>query len=205
MKKICLLLVLLISGALLAGQSSWQFYLHTGLSQNLESEFFTSGWRSGANFGVGAEYRLKPRFGLLGALSFHQFTFDAESYADYINEPYEEVIVDGSPAAILTANANMKYTLTGNPKSRFKPYLFAGPGLFIRFIKDIEVSYYVDNETQSYTVDGHTKTAPGIAAGIGLDIEMEGVYFLVELGYVAGFIKNDSTTIIPLKVGIYIK
>ena len=42
-------------------------------------------------------------------------------------------------------------------------------------------------------------------AGAGLDIEIEGVYFFVELGYYLGFIKNDQTSILPLKVGIYIK
>jgi len=205
MKRICLILCLLAAGALTAGQSPWQFSVNTGLTQNLGSEFFTAGWRSGANFGLGAGYNLKPCVELTGAVCFHQFTFDSDDYRDYINIPYEDPIIDGSPAAILTVNANIKYNISGNSKSRFKPYLYAGPGLFTRFIKDIEVHYYVDNEMDGYIVEGSTKTAPGMMAGAGLDIEIEGVYFFVELGYCLGFIKNDRTSILPFKVGIYIK
>ena len=205
MKKNCLILCLFAAVTVMAGESPWQFSIQTGLSQNVAPEYFTSGWRSGVNFGGGAGYMLKPGMELVGTVCFSQFTFDADEYMEYNELPWEEVIVDGGPAAVLNVNASIKFGLSSDPNPRFKPYLFLGTGLFTQFFPEIDVTYVDDEDTMVDTIESETASALGLATGIGVDIELEGVFFFVELGYCMGLVEDENTAFMPLKVGVHIK
>ncbi len=106
--------------------------------------------------------------------------------------------VDGGKINILSVNANVKWALL--PLPVVSPYLTGGIGLAQLSSGDLTVKYNGVVQGNVPKVDGETKTALNVGAGV--DLKLGGIALFAEAKYTWILTEGEKTGYIPITVGI---
>jgi len=106
--------------------------------------------------------------------------------------------IDGGNINILSVNANAKWTLLPIPV--VSPYLTGGIGLAQLSTGDLTVKYNGSAVGGFPKVEGETKTAVNVGAGV--DLKLGGIALFAEAKYTWILTQGNSTKYIPISVGI---
>ena len=106
--------------------------------------------------------------------------------------------IDGGNISILSVNANAKWTLLPIPV--VSPYLTGGIGLAQLSSGDLTVKYNGAAVGGFPKVNGETKTAVNIGAGV--DLKFGGIALYAEAKYTWILTEGNSTKYIPISIGI---
>ena len=199
------LLVLALAGLLTAGASA-QVSLGWGIHGNYAqldvassgiSSVYGSGWGAGAHLDVNL-MMISLRF----SGDYVTFSPDQDKYrnelARLLGNAAAGYSIDGGNVNILSVNANVKWSLLPIPV--VSPYLTGGIGLAQLSSGDLTVKYNGASVGGFPKVEGETKTAVNLGAGV--DLKLGGVALFAEVRYTWILTEGGSTRYIPISVGI---
>lgn len=199
------LLVLALAGLLAAGASA-QVSLGWGIHGNYAqldvaspsiSSVYGSGWGGGAHLDVNL-MMISLRF----SGDYVTFSPDQDKYrnelARLLGNAATGYSIDGGNVNILSVNANAKWSLLPIPV--VSPYLTGGIGLAQLSTGDLTVRYNGVPAGGFPKVEGETKTAVNLGAGV--DLKLGGVALFAEAKYTWILTEGSSTKYIPISVGI---
>jgi opacity protein-like surface antigen len=130
------------------------------------------------------------------------FSPDQDKYRNQLAQvpgnPTTGYLIDGGDINILSVNANAKWTLLPIPV--VSPYLTGGIGLAQLSTGDRTVKLNESPHPGLPEVEGGTKTAVNLGAGV--DLNLGGVALFAEAKYTWILTQGSSTKYIPISVGI---
>lgn len=202
MRRFSLLLISFI--VVFATEKTWSqtekstaIFFDSGLSFPSKPKSFSDYWKMGFNFGVGISFPLSGSISLIGSIDYNTFSFDEDNFLKSNGFTGTGLSVTGSSASIFTIMGNVKVLLNSTPNTA-SPYITGGLGLFSVSTSDATLAY----QGQTVTVDGDSESAFSLLIGAGIEIPAGTSIFFIEGKYSIGFTKNESTSYIPIKIGI---
>ncbi len=203
MKRTLLVLALvmfLVAGASAQLSLGWGVhgnYAQLDVASTSISSVYGAGWGGGAHFDVDL-MMITLRF----SGDYVTFKPDQDKYrnelAQLLGNAATGYSIDGGDVNILSVNANAKWTLL--PIPIVSPYLTGGIGLAQLSTGDLTVKYNGATVGGFPKVDGETKTALNLGAGV--DLKLGGVALFAEAKYTWILTQGNSTKYIPISVGI---
>jgi opacity protein-like surface antigen len=161
------------------------------------SSVYGNGWGGGAHLDVNL-MMISLRF----SGDYVTFSPDQEKYrnelARLLGNAAAGYTIDGGNVNILSVNANVKWSLLPIPV--VSPYLTGGIGLAQVNTGDLTVKYNGSDAGRFPKVEGQSKTAFNVGAGV--DLKLGGVALFAEAKYTWILTEGNSTRYIPISVGI---
>lgn len=205
MRRFSLLLIFFL--VVFASENTWpqtekttDIFFNGGLSFPSKPKSFSDYWKMGFNFGGGISFPLSGSISLVGSIDYNTFSFDEDSFLKSLGYSGTGLSVTGGSASIFTIMGNVKVSMNTTPNS-VAPYIIGGLGFFSISTADATVAYMGERAT----VDGDSESAFSLLIGSGIEIPAGISTLFIEGKYSIGFTKNESTSFIPLKVGIKLK
>lgn len=172
-------------------------YAQLDVSSSSISSVYGSGWGGGAHLDVDL-LMVSLRF----SGDYVTFSPDQDKYrnelAMLLGNAAAGYSIDGGNVNILSVNANLKWALLPIPV--VSPYLTGGIGLAQQSTGDLTVRYNGTSVGGFPKVEGETKTAVNLGAGV--DLKLGGVALFAEAKYSWILTGGKSTKYIPISVGI---
>jgi opacity protein-like surface antigen len=161
------------------------------------SSVYGNGWGGGAHLDVNL-MMISLRF----SGDYVTFSPDQDKYrnelAQLLGNAATGYTIDGGSVNILSVNANLKWSLLPIPV--VSPYLTGGIGLAQLNTGDLTVKYNGSSVGGFPKVEGQSKTAFNVGAGV--DLKLGGVALFAEAKYTWILTEGNSTKYIPISVGI---
>lgn len=199
-RLVLLLVAVLASGA--SAQVSLGWGIHGNYAQlDVSSSAITSVYGSGLGGGAHLDVNLMM-ITLRFSGDYVTFSPDQDKYrselARLLGNAATGYSIDGGNVNILSVNANAKWTLLPIPV--VSPYLTGGIGLAQLSTGDLTVKYNGATVGGFPKVEGETKTAVNLGAGV--DLKLGGVALFAEAKYTWILTQGNSTKYIPISIGI---
>jgi hypothetical protein len=161
------------------------------------SSVYGNGWGGGAHLDVNL-MMISLRF----SGDYVTFSPDQDKYrselARLLGNAATGYTIDGGNVNILSVNANVKWSLLPIPV--VSPYLTGGIGLAQLSTGDLTVKYNGSPVGGFEKVEGQSKTALNVGAGV--DLKLGGVALFAEAKYTWILTQGNATKYIPISVGI---
>jgi opacity protein-like surface antigen len=183
--------------------SQQQTYLMGGASFPSSKQMNSDYWKEGYNVGGGFGWSIFSGLSITTLIEFHSFSFDKPRVANVFGlRDSSGVDVQGDGVTLYTISANGKYSIIPIDASTIiSPYVTAGIGYMLVYTTDARIV----RGYSSYSIKGSNKSALSVLLGAGVDVPLSSTFgVFVEGKYVQGFIKNHSTSYVPVEAGIRI-
>lgn len=172
-----------------------------GVSLPTKPQAFADYWALGFNGSVGASYTVARAWTLMTSIDYNRFAFDEEQFLKALGYEDAGLHTEGGAASILTLTGGIKYALMTRENSE-SPYLIGTVGFFRVSTSEITVS----DDQSSVTFPGNSENAFALLFGAGVDIPSgSNINFFLEGRFGIGFTKTESTTFVPVKVGVRLR
>ena len=176
-----------------------ELYGNSGISFPAGPDEFSDYWKMGFNLGGGIGYPLTPNFVLIGYFDFNSFKFDDDAFLEDYGLGGSGLSVSGGEASVITLSGNLKINLQTS-SSQARPYLIGGIGLFKLSVSDMTI---YDRFGGFAKTEGDSETAFSVLLGAGIDFAVgERMDLFFEGKYAIGFTEDESTQVLPIKLGL---
>jgi hypothetical protein len=194
-----IMIAILSSGLNAASANKVELYFSGALAFPLEPDEFSDHWKTSVlNLGGGIGHKIIPAISANVYFDWCNFGFDGPQFARDMGVG-GEVSISGLDASVMTIMGNVKAVV---PSGILRPYFWGGLGLFILSIDDGTVS--IDDFV--IPLEGDSENALGINFGAGIEVTVAKTVDLFFDGrFVLGFTDVESTSILPLRVGVKVK
>ncbi|MBN1782228.1 hypothetical protein JW948_13935 [bacterium] len=181
-----------------------RYYVTAGVANPMAPEFMNANYLSGAHVGVMVGYPVMTRLECVADIAYNSGIFDSREFRTTLPaEDNENYIITGKNIIFFSAMIKSKFMVSSPEEQKYFSYLFAGAGLFRSRTGGVDWMY---TGSESAGADGRIGTrsriAPGITFGLGIEFKVESTRILAEVGALTGFTDEESTVLIPLRVGL---
>ena len=176
-------------------------FLSGGISIPSSPKAFSDYWNLGIGFGGGIDYALSSNLSITASVEYNNFSFNESGFLNDYGVSVSGISITGGSAHIFTAQGGIKVMLVNTPNV-IAPYLIGTIGFFNLSSSDIEISY----QGSSIKFSSESESAFSFNTGIGVKIPAsENMDVFVEGRYAIGFTSNESTSYIPIRLGLSFK
>lgn len=196
---IVILILVVTSVALAESAKKFELYLNGALAFPFTPDEFSDHWKTGIlNVGGGIGYNISPTVSTNVYFDWCNFDLDGEKLAHDIGAG-GQVTFSGSGVSVMTITGNIKVCVLSG---KVRPYFWGGCGIFILSRADGSISgggYVVP-------LEGDSENTVGFNLGAGVDYSAsKTVDIFVDGRYVLGLTEVQSTSILPLRLGVKVK
>lgn len=196
MRSVIAVALLLFAGVTTAtAQTGPTFFVHSGAT--LPTGEGADATNTGFNLGAAVDLGFAPGLAIQPAISYHRLGLDDESVLSALDIGGSGASVSGGTNSLLTAMANIKYTIPTAGSTQ--PYLLAGAGMTRLGMSDLTVTV----PGASLRIEAESVTKFGVNFGAGLDVAVAPtVGIFGQLTYAIAFTEDRTTRMIPLHLGV---
>jgi len=196
---IAIVILVITSVALAESAKKLELYVNGALAFPFTPDEFSDHWKPGMlNLGGGIGYNINPITSVNFYLDWCNFGLDGEKLAHDMGAG-GQVTFSGSGMSVMTITGNIKACI---PFGKVRPYFWGGCGFFSLSREDGSVSgggYVVP-------LEGDLESTFGFNLSVGVDyLISKTVDIFVDGRYVYGLTQSQSTSIVPLRIGVKLK